>query len=156
MVTNIPPQVCLCFSFESPNLAASRYHHDEPQRAFERSIMASCKADTEAYRKCLKDSRNSGGAQKCTHLAKILEACREKWRRENDVQLQFDGTRVLPNSKCLPLNHKVQHCLKWKQGDESQCQPEIQGLKGCISSEQGHVAAPTAGDKLWSDYKGPK
>ena len=118
--------------------------------------MASCKADTEAYRKCLKDSRNSGGAQKCTHLAKILEACREKWRRENDVQLQFDGTRVLPNSKCLPLNHKVQHCLKWKQGDESQCQPEIQGLKGCISSEKGHVAAPTAGDKLWSDYKGPK
>lgn len=118
--------------------------------------MASCKADTQAYRQCLKDSRNSGGGKKCTHLATKLEACREKWRRENDVQHEFDGTRVLPNSKCLPLNQQVQRCLKWKQGDESQCQTEIQGLKDCMSKEKGRVAAPTAGDKLWADYKGPK
>lgn len=118
--------------------------------------MASCKADTEAYRKCLKDSRNSGGGQKCTHIAKTLEACREKWRQANDVHHQFDGTRILPNSKCIPLNLKVQHCLKWKQGDESKCQLEIHALKQCMGREDGQVAAPTAGDKIWSDYKGPK
>jgi hypothetical protein len=117
--------------------------------------MASCKADTQAYRKCLKDSRNSGGGR-CTHLAETLEACREKWRRENDVQHQFDGTRNLPNAKCLPLNQKVQHCLKWKQGDESQCQMEIRSLKDCMGREKGRVAPPTDGDKIWSDYRGPK
>jgi hypothetical protein len=113
--------------------------------------MASCKADTQAYRKCLKDSRSGGG--KCTYLAQTLEACREKWRRENQVEHQFDGTRILPNEKCRPLNKKVQHCLKWKEGDESQCQSEIQALKSCMSQEKGVPAQPTAGDKIWSDYK---
>ena len=115
---------------------------------------ASCKSETVAYRNCLKDSRSSG--RKCTHLAKTLEACREKWRAANNVEHQFDGTRILPNHKCQPMNKKVQACLKWKKGDESQCRTEIQNLKTCMDTEKGILAAPTEGDKIWSDYKGPK
>lgn len=119
--------------------------------------MASCKADTLAYRQCLKDSRTSSGGNtgKCTYLAQALEACREKWRQQNNVQHEFDGTRILPNEKCRPLNQSVQHCLKWKKGDESQCQTEIQGLKECLRQEKGVLAQPTEGDKIWSDYKQP-
>ena len=72
------------------------------------------------------------------------------------MKVEFDGTRVLPNKKCRPLNKKVQHCLKWKQGDESQCQSEIKALNECMKTTQGVVAAPTEGDKVWSDYKGKK
>eukprot|EP00980_Cylindrotheca_fusiformis_P017090 scaffold5247_cov130-Cylindrotheca_fusiformis.AAC.9 len=116
--------------------------------------MASCKPETLAYRTCLKESRSSG--KKCTHLAQSLEACREKWRKENDVKHEFDGTRILPNEKCRPINKEVQHCLKWKKGDESQCQEPIQALKKCMAEEKGIPAAPTAGDKIWSDFKGKK
>mmetsp|Transcript_9199 Transcript_9199/g.21944 ORF Transcript_9199/g.21944 Transcript_9199/m.21944 type:complete len:119 (+) Transcript_9199:57-413(+) len=115
---------------------------------------ASCKSETTIYRNCLKDSRSSG--RKCTSQAKTLEACREKWRKQNNVEHKFDGTRILPNHKCQPLNKKVQHCLKWKKGDESQCQTEIKDLKNCMATEKGVLAAPTAGDKIWSDYKGEK
>jgi len=72
------------------------------------------------------------------------------------MEQKFDGTRSLPNEKCRPLNKKVQHCLKWKEGDESQCRSEIQDLKTCMSTEKEVVAAATEGDKIWSDYKGPK
>ena len=87
------------------------------------------------------------------HLAKSLEACREKWRKENQVDHSFDGSRVLPNQKCKSLNFQMQRCLKWKQADESQCQSEIKALKACMQQEEGVVAAPTEGDKIWSDYK---
>jgi hypothetical protein len=122
-------------------------------------MASSCKAETQAYRKCLKDSRDSGGGgtKKCKPLALTMEQCREKWRQENDIeQVQFDGTRILPNHKCRPLNAKVQHCLKWKRGDESQCQIDIRNLNTCMQNEKGVVVAPTEGDKVWSDYKGPK
>lgn len=119
--------------------------------------MASCKEESQAYRKCLKDNHSSGcGGKKCSHLAKTLEACREKWRKANHVQHEFDGTRILPNKKCKALNTKVQQCLKWKKGDQSQCQEPIQALKTCMAIEIGVVAPPTEGDKIWSDYKGPK
>mmetsp|Transcript_35626 Transcript_35626/g.86217 ORF Transcript_35626/g.86217 Transcript_35626/m.86217 type:complete len:122 (-) Transcript_35626:178-543(-) len=120
--------------------------------------MASCRAETQAYRQCLKDAHASGcsnGASRCSSKAKTLESCRAKYRQENKIsETKIDGTRVLPNQKCRPLNKKVQHCLKWKKGDESQCQTEITSLKQCMAEERGVVAAPTAGDKLWSDYKG--
>jgi hypothetical protein len=120
---------------------------------------AACRSETQAYRKCLQDSRDSGGGgtKKCKSVAITLEHCREKWRKANDVeQVQFDGTRILPNHKCRPLNAKVQNCLKWKQGDESQCQTEIKALNECMKTEKGVVAAPTEGDKVWSDYRGKK
>ena len=116
--------------------------------------MASCKTETQTYRKCLKDSHTSGwGKGRCNKLAQTLEQCRQKWRSDNNVELEFDGTRILPNHKCKPLNSKVQHCLKWKKGDQSQCQDDIQKLNRCMKKEEGSVAAPTAGDKVWSDYK---
>lgn len=115
---------------------------------------ATCRSESDSYRTCLKDARSSG--RKCTLAAKTLEACRAKVRKANNVELQFDGTRVLPNPKCQSLNAKVQKCMKWKKADESQCTEPIKALKECLEAEQGVVAAPTAGDKLWSDYKGPK
>ena len=120
--------------------------------------MASCRVETQAYRKCLKDSHQAGcgAAKACAAKGKALEACREKWRRENNVQHKFDGTRILPNPKCKPLNKQVQKCMKWKGNDESKCQEQIQALKQCMESTKGVVAAPTEGDKIWSDYKGPK
>jgi hypothetical protein len=123
------------------------------------STSAACRSETQAYRKCLQDSRNSGGraggTKKCQSVAVSLESCRERWRRANDIQtVEFDGTRVLPNHKCRPLNAKVQRCLKWKQGDELQCRDEIDALNACMARESGVVAVPTEGDKVWSDYKG--
>jgi hypothetical protein len=122
------------------------------------SASAACRSETQAYRKCLQDSRNSGassgGTKKCQSVALTMENCRERWRRANDIhRVEFDGTRILPNHKCRPLNTKVQHCLKWKQGDESQCRDEIQGLNNCMATEKGEVTVPTEGDKVWSDYK---
>ena len=118
--------------------------------------MASCRDETKAYRQCLKDARNSGGGSKaCVRLARTLEACREAWRKENQVEHSFDGTRVLPNPRCRSLNFKMQKCLDWKKADESQCRDEITALKACMQQEEGVLAAPTEGDKIWSDYKKP-
>lgn len=122
---------------------------------------SSCRDETAAYRQCLKDAHSSGcsnGASKCRSKAQVLEACRERHRQQLGLSTgtTFDGTRVLPNAKCRPLNKKVQHCLKWKNGDESQCRSEISALKQCMSQEAGVVVAPTEGDKVWSDYKGPR
>jgi hypothetical protein len=108
--------------------------------------------ESQAYRVCLKEARASG-RNNCTRIAKTLEACRERWRKDNQVQLEFDGTRILPNSKCNPINAEVQRCLKWKKGDQSQCQEPIGALKACMAAEKGVVAPPTEGDKIWSDYK---
>jgi len=118
--------------------------------------MASCRPESQAYRTCLKDARSGGG--KCTYLAQTLEACRAKVRAsQNQATHEFDGTRTLPSATCKPLNQKVQHCLKWKKGDASQCQDAMAELQSCLASEQGTVTAPpTEGDKIWSDYKGPK
>ena len=105
---------------------------------------AACRSETQAYRNCLKDSRDSGGGgtKKCKSVAVSLEQCRERWRKANRIEkVQFDGTRILPNHKCRPLNAKVQHCLKWKKGDETQCQTEIKDLNTCMKNEQGVVAA---------------
>jgi len=120
--------------------------------------MASCKAETQTYRKCLKDAHQAGcgAAKACAKQAKVLEACRESWRKENAVELTFDGTRTLPNKKCSDLNSQVQKCMKWKKNDERKCQEPIVALRKCMESTQGVVVAPTEGDKLWSDYKGPK
>jgi hypothetical protein len=113
--------------------------------------MASCRPESQAYRKCLKDARSGGST--CTYTAQSLEACRAKHRAAPHV---FDGTRVLPNPKCKPLNQKVQRCLKWKKGDQSQCREPIDALRACMAAEEGVVTAPTAGDKIWADYKGPR
>lgn len=72
------------------------------------------------------------------------------------MKLEFDGTRVLPNRKCEPLNAQVQNCMKWKKNDELKCREPILALGQCMDMTQGVVAAPTEGDKIWSDYKGPK
>ena len=122
------------------------------------TTMASCRDETKAYRQCLKDARNSGGSSSkaCTRLAKTLEACREKWRQKHNLEHSFDGTRVLPNPRCQSLNYKMQTCLKWKEADESQCRSEIDALQACMRHEKGVVAAPTEGDKIWSDYKKQK
>ena len=118
-------------------------------------MSSSCQKETQAYRGCLKENRiHKNGAKKCANLAKTLESCREKFRKVNKLgESQFDGTRVLPNPKCLPLNKKVQHCLKWKKGNEELCLEDIQNLKECMKTQKGVVADPTEGDKLWSDYK---
>jgi hypothetical protein len=116
--------------------------------------MASCKSESQSYRTCLKESRITG--KKCTNLAQALESCREKWRTENQIEHKFDGTRVLPNPKCLSLNKKTQTCISMNKGDQSKCKEQISALKACMDAEPGVVAAPTAGDKMWSDYKGPK
>lgn len=119
--------------------------------------MASCQSQTKAYRQCLKDAHSSGGkGSKCQRLGKDLEACREKWRKDNEVKLEFDGRRFLPNKKCKLINAEVQKCMKWKKSDESKCQEPIQALKVCMETEEGILAAPTEGDKIWSDYKGKK
>ena len=117
--------------------------------------MSSCQNETQAYRTCLKENRiHKNGSKKCVHLAKTLETCREKFRKTNNIgESTFDGTRVVPNSKCLPFNKKVQHCLKWKKGKEELCQDDINELKSCLAKEKGVVVGPTEGDKLWSDYK---
>mmetsp|Transcript_27064 Transcript_27064/g.37779 ORF Transcript_27064/g.37779 Transcript_27064/m.37779 type:complete len:132 (+) Transcript_27064:112-507(+) len=111
-----------------------------------------CRGETKAYRTCLSERR--GGGRRCEKLAKVLEACRGKWRRDNNVKLSFDGTRVLPNKKCKLLNEKVQHCLAWKKGVEKLCRGDIELLKSCISETEGVVAQPTATDKIWADFKG--
>jgi hypothetical protein len=89
--------------------------------------MASCQKETQAYRMCLKENQiHRKGASKCNGLAKTLEACRDKFRRANKIgESQFDSTRVLSNPKCLPLNQKVQHCLKWRKGSKHLCKDDI-------------------------------
>ena len=120
--------------------------------------MATCRDETQAYRQCLKDAKTSGcgASKKCKRIAQTLEDCREKYRKANSIEHVFDGTRILPNHQCQPLNKKVQRCLKWKNGDQSQCQDEIATLKNCMATTSGVVAPPTEGDKIWSDYKGKK
>jgi len=113
--------------------------------------MAACKKETKTFRQCLHEKRSSG--RSCNHLAKTLESCRERHRTQNST---FDGTRVLPNPACKPLNLKMQRCLAWKKGDEGKCQGEIEDLSVCMRETEGVVAKPTDGDKLWSDYKGKK
>lgn len=116
--------------------------------------MASCKVETQKYRQCLKDSGSSGCGRSCLKQAKTLEACRQKWRAANQVQHEFDGRRILPNKKCQLINKEVQKCMKWKGSDQSKCQTPIEKLKICLEKEEGIVAPPTEGDKIWSDYKG--
>ena len=115
--------------------------------------MVACRKETKAYRQCLHEKRSSG--RSCDHLAKTLESCRERHRVANKIENStFDGTRVLPNSACKPLNLKMQRCLAWKKGDEGKCRGEIKNLGKCMSETDGVVVKPTEGDKLWSDYKG--
>ena len=120
--------------------------------------MSSCRVETEKYRQCLKDSKTSGcvGSKKCKAVAQTLEDCRERYRKANQIQHEFDGTRILPNSECQILNKQVQRCLKFHHSDQSKCQTEIITLKNCMNTKQGIIAAPTEGDKIWSDYKGKK
>jgi len=116
--------------------------------------MASCRNETRKYRDCLREQRSGG--RKCTYLAEKLEACRIKWREENKIVLEYDGTRILPNRVCRPLNETVQHCIKRWKGDQTKCGEPIEALKACMAAEKGVVAAPTAGDKIWSDFKGAR
>mmetsp|Transcript_34390 Transcript_34390/g.83212 ORF Transcript_34390/g.83212 Transcript_34390/m.83212 type:complete len:120 (-) Transcript_34390:121-480(-) len=112
---------------------------------------APCRKETKAYRRCLKEKR-SGGRQ-CESLARTLEACREQWRRANNLDLKFDGTRIIPNQKCKVLNEKVQHCLRWRGADEEKCSKDIAMLKQCMASTKGSVARPTVTDTIWTDHK---
>ena len=114
-------------------------------------MSAPCRRETKAFRQCLHEKRSSG--RKCDHLAKKLEACRVQWRKANRVQHTFDGTRVLPAVRCRPLSDKVQSCLRVHGGKEAKCKRSIERLRVCMAETAGVVAEPTAGDKLWSDYK---
>jgi hypothetical protein len=118
--------------------------------------MGSCQTETKKYRTCLKDSGSSGCGRSCLPAAKALEACRERWRKENHLIHQFDGRRFLPPPKCQLINKEVQKCLHYKAGDQSLCQGPIQRLKACMDQESAILANPTEGDKIWSDYTGPK
>ena len=115
-----------------------------------------CQRETKLYRACLREQRSSG--RKCTHLAKSLEVCREKWRKAQGTAVRHDGTRVLPNKACAPLNKAVQHCIQWKKGNEAQCKEYINALQQCMAETKGIVAKPTDGDKIWADFgtAGPK
>ena len=82
-----------------------------------------------------------------------LEACRGKWRNDNQIKHEFDGSHGSFQTlswKCKPINEKVRHCLKWKRGDMSKYQEFIGDLKACMAAEEGVVATPTEGDKIWS------
>ncbi|CAB9515160.1 expressed unknown protein [Seminavis robusta] len=141
-------------------------HHDSgsqtlktttrPQQQPQGAAMTSCQLETKKYRQCLKDTGGSGCGRSCLKQAKALETCRENWRKEKKLVHQFDGRRFLPNKKCKLLNQEVQKCMKWKKGDQSKCEEPIQKLKLCMDQEQDILAAPTAGDKVWSDYKGTR
>jgi hypothetical protein len=118
--------------------------------------MGSCQAETKKYRTCLKDSNSSGCGRSCLAAAKALEACREQFRKEHQLVHQFDGRRFLPPKKCQILNREVQKCMKNNGADQTRCQAPIQRLKTCMDQEKAILAAPTEGDKIWSDYSGPK
>ena len=113
-----------------------------------------CQRETKRYRDCLREQRSSG--RKCTHLAKSLEVCREKWRKAQGTAVRHDGTRILPNKACASLNKAVQHCIQWKKGDESQCKEHIVALRQCMADTNGIVAKPTEGDKIWADFRSTK
>ena len=108
---------------------------------------APCRPETAKYRACLREKRSSG--RNCDYLAKKLEACRTKWRKENRIAIQFDGTRVLPNEKCRALNETVQNCLKWRQGQQEKCRDEIEALNECMLKTKGKIVPPTSTDKIW-------
>ena len=127
-----------------------------------------CKASTVAYRNCLKDCRDAGrsstASKTCKPYALKLDHCRAEWKRKNPSKptttttvattttQTFDGTRIVPNPACRPLSCQVQACIKWKQGDQTQCQAEIQALEQCMNTTDDVIVAPTDGDKVWSDY----
>ena len=113
-----------------------------------------CAPETRSFRQCLREQRSSG--RKCTHLAKSLETCRERWRRAQGAKVKHDGTRILPNRACAPLSKAVQHCIKWKKGDESKCTEHIDALQQCMANNKGVVAKPTEGDKIWKDFEESK
>mmetsp|Transcript_23065 Transcript_23065/g.46051 ORF Transcript_23065/g.46051 Transcript_23065/m.46051 type:complete len:143 (-) Transcript_23065:111-539(-) len=139
----------------TPRLDILHYHNSvgsPSETATLKFLMASCQYETKKYRECLREQRSSG--RKCIYLAETLEACREKWRGANQIKLEYDGRRILPNPKCRTLNEKVQHCIKQKRGDQTKCKEAIGALEVCMAAEKGIVAAPTSGDKIWSDYKG--
>ena len=136
-----------------------------------------CKASTVAYRNCLKDCRDAGrsntASKTCKPYALTLDHCRAEWKRKNPStgttatttkaaaassrkDTTFDGTRILPNPACRPLSCQVQACIKWKQGDQTQCQSEIKALEQCMNTTDDVIVAPTDGDKVWSDYTNKK
>ena len=162
------------------NIVHSRNAYERPvdRNRFVESFLinmssAYCRSHTNAYRKCLKDCRDSGrsktASKTCKPLAIKLDDCREEWRRKNPVETKvpkpkkemngaqqsssvegFDGTRILPSPECRPLSCDVQRCIQWKKGDQSKCQTEIKALQDCMKSTKGTVAAATEGDKVWS------
>jgi len=73
---------------------------------------------------------------------KTLEDCREKWRRSNDIELKFDGRRIIPPKHCLILNKNMQACLKRTKVDELLCREEINLLKQCMDTAPGVVVPP--------------
>jgi hypothetical protein len=70
--------------------------------------------------------------------------------QQQQSNVGFDGTRILPHPKCRPLSCDVQRCIQWKEGDQSKCQSEIKALQKCMELTSGTVAAATEGDKVWS------
>jgi len=117
--------------------------------------MAPCQVEARIYRQCLKDAGAIGinGSTGCMKLAIGLEKCRETWRNDHGILHEFDGRRILPHRRCQVFNKEFKRCLKWKENDQSKCQKPIQALKSCMDQEEGILAAPTEGDKVWSDYK---
>ncbi|VEU42091.1 unnamed protein product [Pseudo-nitzschia multistriata] len=129
-------------------------------------------------KECRDSGRSKTASKTCKPLAVRLDACREDWRKKHTapkVLLQgqapraktkktstttkkkqhyhpsgFDGTRVLPHPRCRPLSCDVQRCIEWRKGDQSLCLTEIQKLKACMEENEGTVAAPTEGDRVWS------
>lgn len=127
---------------------------------------------------CRDAGRSKTASKTCKPLAIKLDTCREEWRRKNPTKstpktetrrkaakdssakgtalqqqqsnVGFDGTRILPHPKCRPLSCDVQRCIQWKEGDQSKCQSEIKALQKCMELTSGTVAAATEGDKVWS------
>jgi len=93
-----------------------------------------CRAESDSYRKCLKEKRSSG--RQCNKLLDVLETCREQWRQSNNAVLEHDGTRVLPPPECRRLSCEMQACLKRTGVNESKCAAEITALKECMASRR--------------------
>ena len=114
--------------------------------------MKVCQRETKRVRDCIREKRMTG--RRCDDVAKSLESCRQKWRKKNNAVVSHNGTRVLPNSKCIKHNDAVQACLKWRNGRQEKCASEIRALRDCMDRTAGTIAPATAMDRIWSDSRG--
>ena len=102
--------------------------------AAHRRMSAPCRDETEGYRACLKQQRESFRAGRCAAIQKKMEACREKWRQDNGItNRDFQTQRELPPAHCKAANEEVQKCLHQHEYVEGHCAAQIAALRTCMS-----------------------